>query len=373
MIYLDYAANTPVREEVLAVFCETSRQFPANPNASHRLGVLARERLDECSAELLRLLGAPDYEAVYTSGASESNNLAIKGAAEKYRARGRHIIVSCMEHSSVNGAAAALQNAGFEVEYAPADQNGLVDLPQLRELLRPDTILVSCCLVDSEVGTRQPVEEIAKLLTDYPNCLFHVDATQAVGKIPVPVGAADLLSFAPHKFYGLNGSGVLLKRKSVLLEPLIHGGISTTPYRSGTPALALAAATEKALELALAELDENYRRVQSLNKRLRAALKRFSRVKINSADACVPFILNFSLPGVSPQLLLAELEERDIFLSSKSACCAPNTVSRPVYAMTKDRRRSMSTLRVSLSHLTTEDELEQFLVGFSDCYEKFVR
>lgn len=373
MIYLDYAANTPVSEEVLTCFCEASKQYIANPNSTHSMGRMANERLNACTAQILAFLELKDCEVIYTSGATESNNLAIKGIAEKYQRNGKHIITTYLEHSSVNGAVAALQNSGFEVEYVDIDENGAVDLNHLKALLRKDTILVSVCYVDSELGTQQPIEAISELLKSYPNCRFHVDATQAVGKIPVSLSCADLATFAPHKFYGLNGSGVLIKKEGVMLEPQIHGGISTTPYRSGTPALAMIAATARALELSYGKMAEKHQHVMLLNQMLRSALSRYPKIKLNSTDICVPYILNVSIIGAKTTEFIAELEQHEIYVSSKSACCAPNTVSRPVYAMTKDKKRALSTLRVSISHLTTEEEIKTFLEVFDVCYNKFVR
>jgi len=367
MIYLDYAANTPVDEEVLAAFCEAARGCIANPNSPHGPGVQARAALDSLTARILNLLGTPDRELVYTGGASEANNLAIKGAAHRYRARGKHLITTMLEHSSVSGAFAALQNEGFEVDDAPLGAGGLVDLDGLKELLRPDTILVSVCAVDSEAGTRQPIHKIGELLKGYPGCFLHVDATQSVGKLPESFACADLFTFAPHKFYGLNGCGALVKRGEVQLEPLIHGGISTTPYRSGTPALALAASMEKALSLACDALEPRLAHVRGLNRKLRRALASFPAVRVNSPQEASPFILNFSLPGVKIGDFLLALEERGVILSSKSACCAPGTISRPVYALTKDRKRALSTLRISLSHLTGEADIDGFLAAFSQC------
>lgn len=371
MIYLDYAANTPVREEVLTVFAETSRKYIANPNSSHSLGLQAKERLDECTLRILTLLGVQEREIVYTSGATESNNLAIKGVAAAYKNRGRHIISTYLEHSSVNGALSFLQNTGYEVDYVELSKDGLVDLDHLKELLRADTILVSVCYVDSEAGLRQPIEEIGALLSGHPYCFFHVDATQAVGKIPVSFEGVDLFTFSPHKFYGLNGCGALIKKSSVLLEPMIHGGISTTAYRSGTPALSLVAATDEALFLAYTDLEKNLLCVKNLNDQLRAELRQFRNVRINSTLHSTPFILNISLPGVKIPAILAEFEKNDVFLSSKSACCAPNTISRPVYALTHDRKAAMSTLRISLSHLTTTQDIASFLEHFDNCCKKF--
>lgn len=370
MIYLDYAANTPVREEVLHTFTEVSRKYIANPNSPHALGREAGRKLGEYTGQIKQLLGAQMFEVVYTSGASESNNLAIKGIAKKYGKFGRHIITTYLEHSSVNGAMEALANDGFEVDYVDITRDGLVDMEHLKELLRKDTILVSVCHVDSEIGLTQQTGQIGALLAAYPNCRFHVDATQSMGKIPVSLEGIDLLTFAPHKFYGLNGCGVLLKNPDVQLEPLIHGGISTTPYRSGTPALALIASAAKALELAAADMQQNLEYVQRLNQTLRNALDKIPNVRINSTAHSIPHILNISLPGINTSALLTGLEEQGFVLSAKSACCAPNSVSRPVFALTRDKKAALSTLRISLSHLTTEDDAQAFLQAFGACLKR---
>lgn len=367
MIYLDYAANTPADEEVLRTFCDVSRAYIGNPNSPHPEGRRAKRKLDECTAQIAGLLGVKESEIIYTSGASESNNLALKGIAERYGAFGKHIITTYLEHSSVAGAAAALRDRGFEVDYVGLTASGQVDLEHLKRLLRDDTILVSVCCVDGEMGVRQDIGAIGALLSGRPHCFFHTDATQAVGKIPVPFGAADLVTFAPHKFFGLNGCGVLVRKESVMLEPQIHGGISTTPFRSGTPALGLAAATAKALSLAVPGMRERYDYVANLNRTLRAFLKRFPQVRVNSTERSVPFLLNFSIPGVRTEAVQSELARRGIYVSTKSACCAPGTVSRPVFALTKNRRAALSTLRVSLSSRTTPQEVEEFCRAFADC------
>jgi len=370
MIYLDYAANTPVDDIVLQTFCEVSKEYIANPNSNYPLGAKANNRLSESTKQIASLLRAMESEVIYTSGASESNNLAIKGAMAKYKKYGKHIITTFLEHSSVTGAISALQGEGYEVDYVDILKSGLVDLEHLKELLREDTILVSICYVDSEIGIKQDIDEISNIIKAYDNCVFHVDATQAVGKIPVSAKNIDLMSFAPHKFYGLNGCGVLIKKENVMLEPQIHGGISTTPFRSGTPALALAAATEKALSIAVSEMQERYEYVATLNQKLREHFKKYPKIKINSTENSIPFILNLSIMGVKSELFQSELEKLDIYVATKSACCAPNTVSRPVYALTKDKKASLSTLRISLSHLTTSEDVEVFLNCFKKCYEK---
>lgn len=373
MIYLDYAANTPVNEEVLKTFCEVSSKYIANPNSPYDIGLQAKNRLDESTKRIAELLNVKTDEIIYTSGASESNNLAIKGAAQHYKKFGKHIITTYLEHSSVSGPVQYLQSQGFEIDFVGVMPNGLVDLDNLKSLLRDDTILVSICYVDSEIGIKQDIDKIANLIKEYPHCLFHVDATQAVGKIPVNFENADLVTFAPHKFYGINGCGVLIKKEKVMLEPQIHGGVSTTIYRSGTPALALVVSAEKALSLAYSELEQRLAYVGELNKILREKLSSYPKIRINSKEQSVPFILNISIIGAKAEAFQKELAENEIYVATKSACCAPNTISRPVYALTKDRKLALSTLRISLSHRTTKEEIEQFLSCFDDCYNKLCR
>lgn len=373
MIYLDYGANTPVDEAVMKVFCDVTREYIANPNSSHALGRVAKERMDEIVAQVAKKLDVKASEVIFTSGASESNNLAIKGVASKNKRYGKHIITTYLEHSSVTNTVAALKNEGYEVDFVDVDEDGLVDIEHLEELLRADTILVSISYVDSELGIKQPVAEIGALLEKHPHCVFHVDATQAVGKVPVSFKGIDLVSFAPHKFYGLNGCGVLIKKEHIQLESLIHGGHSTTSYRSGTPMLALAASTEVALDLALTELESRYKYVEALNQKLKKGLEQYKNVHINSTKESIPFILNISLRGISSSAVQEELGKAEIYVSTKSACCIVNTPSRPVYALTKDRKLALSTLRMSLSHLNTMEEIDIFLKCFDSCCKNLVK
>jgi cysteine desulfurase len=369
MIYLDYAANTPVDKEVLETFYEVSFNYIGNPNSPHQLGIMAKERLDQSTRQLANLLEVKEQEVIYTSGASESNNMAIKGIAGSYKRYGKHIITTFLEHASVTGPFSALQNEGYEVDFVNITENGQVDLGHLKELLREDTILVSICYVDSEVGTIQPIDKIYELVKTISHCYFHVDATQAIGKIPVIFENVDLMTFSAHKFFGINGSGVLLKKDKIMLEPLIHGGLSTTTFRSGTPMLALAASTEKALTLAITNLESRYEHVKELNLKLRSELEKYKDIKVNTPLTGSPYILNISIKGVNTNKLQNELDKNEIYVATKSACCAPNTVSKPVYAMTKDRKLSLSTLRISLSHITTMDEIHVFLEKFSKALE----
>jgi cysteine desulfurase len=370
MTYLDYSATTPVNSEVLDSFVKATNMYVGNPNSLHKLGVDSKHLIDSATKQIEELLKINDKEVIYTSGASESNNMAIKGIAFKYANRGKHIITTHLEHSSINEPLKYLSSLGYEVSYVKLDNNGLVDLEDLKRLLRNDTILVSINAVNSEVGVRQPVEAIGKILKDYPKCYFHVDATQCIGKDNIDLTDIDLVSLTAHKIYGLKGIGILLRNKKIELEPIIHGGKSTSIYRSGTPSLPLIVSISKALRLSLSNLDNNIKYVNSINKDLKDYLSNFDKVRINSNDFSVPHILNISVLGVKPESLLHALEKYDIYVSTKSACSSNNDESEAVYNITGNHEQAASSIRISLSHLTTSDDINKFKEAFKMCYEE---
>lgn len=371
MIYLDYSAGTPADPAVLERFCQTEQRWPGNPNSAHAAGRAARDELARVTQSIAALLGVAPAEVLYTSGASEANNLAVKGVA---RANGRtagHILITPLEHPSVSAAAAALQKQGFAVEPLALLPDGTVDLARLRQSLRPDTVLVTVPAVDSELGVIQPVRAIARAVQEWPACRLHVDATQAVGKTDVWFAGlgdgVDTISFSPHKFYGLNGSGVLLHRRGLELEPLIHGGAGTTRYRSGTPALALAAAAETALRTALEQQPARTQQVRRLNSWLRQELLARPGVRINSPAGAVPHILNVSVQGVKGTAFQRALDAEGVCVSVRSACASDGAPSQAVLAVSGDARNALAAWRISLSHRTTLEELERFLAAFDRC------
>lgn len=342
MIYLDYSANTPVDPRVLEVYCRTEQNFIGNPNSTHCAGQAARQEMNRVTGLIAAQLGVLPEEIIYTSGATEANNLALKGTARAARHVGRHIISTPLEHSSVGATLTALQQQGYEIDLLNIGRDGRIDLEQLEELLRKDTVLVSICGVDSELGTVQPVREIAALVHRCPNCRLHVDATQAVGKTALWLDCVDTMSFTAHKFYGPNGIGVLYKRKGLVIEPQMNGGASTTIYRSGTPTLGLAAA-------------------------LQAALQKRPGVRINSPAGAVPHIVNVSVAGIKAGVFQQALSGQGVCVSVKSACSTDGTPSKAVFAVSRDRKNALSSWRISLSHLTTEEELNGFLAAFDRC------
>lgn len=370
MIYLDYAANTPVEKEVLKTFVDATIKYTANPNSSHPLGIEASKIIDKSSLNIAKMFNCDKDGIIYTSGASESNNLIIKGIADRNKEIGRHIIISPLEHSSIIAPCNFLASNGYEVSILPLTENGKVDLNEFKELIREDTILVSVCYVDSEIGTVQPIKEIGSILKEYPNCTFHTDATQAIGKINVDFTNVDFVTFAPHKFFGLNGFGVLLNLNDKKITPLIQGGKSTTIYRSGTPVTANVIALDKALELAFNNLNARYEYISNLNKYLRNELSIFSQVTINSPIYSIPNTLNISLKNLDAKKIVKKLGEKEIYLSTTSACSLSNTPSKSVYAITNDLELAKNSIRISISHMTTMEELITFIKEFKNIYDK---
>lgn len=370
-LYFDYTANTPADMRVVQKFCEIEGVVVGNANSHHGAGLAAKNLLDEATQEIAQIVKWNADEIIYTSGASESNNTAIRGIAHAKRHVGKHIITTPLEHTSVSAPLTALQEAGYEIEMVRIGTDGKVDLNDLRSLLRRDTILMTVTAVDSELGTVQPVNEIAKIVKTFGNCCLHVDATQAVGKLPFDFNVADTLSFAPHKFYGLNGSGILLKKKALVIEPLIAGGASTTMFRSGTPAVSLGVSAATALKLATDEFDARLSQVQKMNEEFRKRLSAYDFVRINSPADAVPHILNISVKGVKGADFQKALDDRGVCVSVKSACSTDSLPSRAVFAVSRDRKNALSSWRISLSHLTTDAEVEAFFKAFEDACREF--
>ncbi len=371
MIYLDYSATTPTSKEVLESFDKASMSYFANPNSLHKLGTEANELINASTKQIADILKIKTNEIIYTSGASESNNTAIKGIALAYKNRGKHIITTEFEHSSIYGPISYLQKYfDYEVDFVETDEYGRVKLDSLEKLIRDDTILVTIASVNSEIGIRQPIEEIGKIIKKHPKCIFHVDMTQSIGKDFVSLENVDLASFSAHKIYGIKGIGCLIKKENIELEPLIHGGKSTTVFRSGTPQLPLIVSLSKALRIATESLENRIEYISNINKYLRDNLEKYERVEINSNEYSIPQILNFSVLGVKPETLQHALEEYDIYISTQTACSKGGEMSRAVFALTHDEKRASSSVRVSLSHLTTKEELDSFLESFKKCYDK---
>lgn len=368
MIYLDYSATTPVDKRVLETFNKVCLDYPGNSNSLHSLGVKSKELEEYVTDKIAKILKIRPTEIIYTSSSSESNNTAIKGICLKYKNRGKHIITTSLEHSSVIAPLNYLTKQGFEVDFVNLKDDGTVDLEHLKSLMRDDTVLVSISYVDSELGIVQPINEISKIVKTNPKTFFHVDCTQAIGKINVDLSNIDLASISAHKIYGLKGVALLIKKENIVIEPLIHGGKSTTIYRAGTPALPLYASMMKALELIVPTVEENIKYITKLNKKIIDRLSNYENVYINSTDKSIVNTINLSIKGIKPETFIHALEKYEIYVSTKSACSSADSMSNSVYAVTKDKERANNTIRISLSYLTTEEEIDKFLKVFDECY-----
>ena len=369
MIYLDYCATTPVDKRVLNTFSKVCLEYPGNSNSLHKLGVESKELEDYATKKIEQLLKLDNMDIIYTSGASESNNHILKGICSKYKNRGNHIISTYLEHSSITSTLDYLAKEGFVIDYVKIKDDGTVDLDHLKELLTNNTILVSIAAVDSELGIIQPIKEISNLIKEYPKCFFHSDCTQALGKIDIDFNLMDFVSLSMHKIYGMKGIGLLLKKKNIIIDNLIHGGKSTTNYRSGTPALPLIVSSMKAIDLIMPNIKTNYEYITELNKLIITELSNYKGIHINSTNNSISHVINFSLSNIKPETFIHALDNYEIYVSTKSACSNTNSISNSVYSVTKNREYASTSIRISLSHLTTKEEITKFLNIFNTCYK----
>lgn len=370
MIYLDYSATTPANREVVDTFSKVSLDYIGNPNSLHKLGVESKKLMDAAVKQVADLLGVGENEVIFTSGASEANNLAIMGVVDKYPNRGNHIITTKLEHSSVLECVNYLESIGYIIDYVNIKDDGMIDIEHLKSLLTKETVLVTIHHVNSEVGFCQNISKIGEILQEYPTTIFHVDGTQSVGKIPVSLENVDLYSLSSHKFFGLKGVGCLIKKSNIEIEPMIHGGKSQTNYRSGTPALPLIVSSAKALRLALTDLDKKYNYVKELSNYLKEEVSKIDGVVINSNENCIPHIVNMSVLGIKPETMLHALEEKDIYISTKTACSKDNSNSFALTTIGKDDSISGHSIRISISHLTTKEEIHTFVENLKNCNQK---
>lgn len=371
MIYFDNSATTMVDENVLETYNKVCRNYPGNSNSLHKLGIKSKELEDYATENIAKYLGVKKSDIIYTSGATESNNTVLKGVAFKYKNRGNHIITSHLEHSSVIETCKYLENNGFVIDYVKVSSDGRIDLDDLRRLISDKTILVSISYVDSELGIRQDIKSISKIVREYQKCFLHVDVTQALGKIDIPFSDIDFASASMHKIFGMKGIGLLIKKENIEINNLIHGGKSTTKYRSGTPALPLIVSGMKAIELIISNINKNYEYVEELNKNIISCLKKYDMVHINSTDKSIPYIINFSVLGIKPETFVHAMEEDDIYLGTKSACSSGD-LSDSVFSIYKDREIASHSIRISLSYKNTMEEVNTFIKVFDKVYNKLM-
>jgi cysteine desulfurase len=340
-----------------------------NPNSIHSLGVKSKVLLNSATRQICDLLNIQENELIYTSGATESNNMAIKGVAFSYANKGKHIIVSKLEHPSIYKICEYLETLGYEISYVNNDREGLVDFEDLRNKIREDTILVSICAVNSEVGIRQPLKTLKQIIKkENPNTIFHSDITQAIGKVAVNLYDVDMASMSGHKIFGPKGIGFLYKKDNVKMIPLIHGSGKFGDLRGGTPPLPLIVALSKAIRIALTDLEKREEHVALLNEKICKDLEKYSDIVINKTKYSIPHILNISLLNIKPETFIHAMEEDEVYISTNTACSSVD-LSSSVMAIYEDKKRATSTIRISLSYVTTNEEISKFLNLFKTEYK----
>ena len=368
MIYLDYSATTPVLPEVLDSYNKVTNEYFGNPNSLHNLGLKSRELLNSATRQVSELLNIDISEFSFTSGATESNNLAVIGACLANKDKGNHIIVSKLEHPSIYKIVDYLVSIGFKVSYVNNTVEGVIDFEDLKRKMNEDTILVSICAVNSETGIRQPLRTIKQVINKYnKNILLHSDITQALGKVSINCNDFDLASASGHKIYAPKGIGLFYKKKNVKCQKLLHG--TDESYHPGTPALPLIVSFSKALRISLHELDKKLEIVSKWNEKLVKKLSTYPNIKINQSKYSIPHILNISLMDIKPETFIHAMERHQIYISSNTACSS-GKLSTSVMALYNDRLRAETTIRISLSCMTKLEEITVFINTFNGVYEK---
>lgn len=362
MIYFDNGATTKPYKEVVDSFVKVSSEYFGNPSSLHHVGAEAEKLLTTARAQVAELLNVKPNEIIFTSGGTESNNLALKGAAFKYQSRGKHIITTTVEHASVRESINQLVESGFRVTFIPVDREGRISVKDVQAAICEETILVSIIHVNNEVGTIQPIQEVGSLLKNYPKVLFHVDNIQGIGKVTLPLHeyGIDLCSYSSHKFHGFKGTGMLFVREGVELEPLFTGGSQERKQRSGTENVAGMVAMAKALRMSLENQRNHITEVIELKEYIMNELQKIADVTVHTpALQSAPHIINFSTKGLKAEVFVHALEEKGIYVSTTSACSSKKKArSSTLIAMNVDEELASSALRLSLTYTNTRAEAE---------------
>jgi cysteine desulfurase len=364
MIYLDNSATTKPDPSVLKSFEKVSSRFFANPSSVHQFGGETEKLLGKARKQVAANLNVDIDEIVFTSGGTEGNNTAIKGIALEHQNRGKHIITSEIEHPSVLEACHGLEKLGFDITYLPVNRQGIISLWELKHAIREDTILISMMHVNNEIGSIQPIKKIGELAKQHPKLFFHVDDVQGLGKVPLNLrdSGIDLCSYSGHKINGLKGTGILYVNKHTKLFPLLHGGGQEQSLRSGTENIAGAVTIARALRLMKEREPTGIKKMYSLQNNLKKQLLNLAGVQMNTPDDAAPHIINFSIPGVKPEVIIHMLGEQQVFISTKSACSSKgNDESAVLVACGFNGKRAASGFRVSLSYDTIEEEIATFI------------
>lgn len=378
MIYFDNSATTAIDPQALDTYIKTSQRIMGNPSSLHELGNQAKRLLEQARKQIAASLDVSEKEIFFTSGGTEGDNWVVKGTALEKREFGNHIIISSVEHPAIKESAKQLAQLGFEISEVPVDEKGIVEVSALSELIKKDTILVSIMAVNNEVGAIQPIEEISALLEQFPKIHFHVDAVQAITKLELAdwlTDRVDFATFSAHKFHGPKGVGFIFWREGRKLAPLLTGGGQEKNYRSSTENVPAIVAMAKALRLANERAIVKKNQLPRLKEALVSALKGYRKVTVFSeGPEYAPHILCFALRGIRGEVLVHAFEEKQIFISTTSACSSRNKLtSSTLYAMGVEENLATCAVRISLDEQNTMAEVEQFMIIFNQLYQKFIK
>lgn len=369
-VYFDYCASTPIEPKVLDIFFNTSEKYFANASSTHPMGLNLDQKVNEARESISSMLNINASEIIFTSGATESNNMAIFGLIRALKKRTNnkvlHIITSEIEHPSVENCCKQLIEEGVEVTYLPVDGTGSVSSSLLKENIKENTVLVSIMHVNNEIGAIQPIEGIGRILEAYPHIYFHVDGVQGFGKIPLSLDNVDLYTISGHKIGGPKGVGILVRKNDVPLLPIIFGGSQEFGVRPGTTNVAGVLAITEAIKLALTNQEKRFSILSDIYNTVYYAIDNIPQLHINSPAAGLgsPHILNFSCENTTSALFLAVLAKQGIIASSQSACSSlGNKESRVLMSITHNKAISSSSVRLSFSESTTSFEVDYLIKG----------
>ena len=373
MIYFDNAATTQTQPEVIKTYTEVATKIWGNPSSLHNLGTQATRILEASRRQIAELLGKESKEIFFTSGGTEGDNWVIKGVAFEKAHLGKHIIVSAIEHPAVKESALWLKTQGFEVDLAPVNTQGFVDVSALETLIRPDTTLVSVMAVNNEIGAIQPIQEISQLLADKPTISFHVDAVQAIGKMPMEqylTDRVDFASFSGHKFHSVRGVGFVYIKAGKKIAPLLTGGGQESDKRSTTENVAGIAATAKALRLTLDKAADSQKQLAAMKQILVDELSKYQDVTVFSGiENFVPSILTFGIKNIRGEVIVHAFEDHQIYISTTSACSSKaGKPAGTLIAMGVPQKLAQTAVRVSLDGDNDMGQIEQFLTIFKQIY-----
>ena len=375
MLYFDYAASSPLSKKALSSYQETLSRF-ANPSSNHALGRALFREIEESRNKILEAFELPkdQYRILFTSSATESNNLVIKGVARHYQNRGKHLITSLLEHPSVTNPFKALEKEGFHVTYLPVNKEGKVEIETLRNRMDKETTLVSLIGTNNEIGSINDLSSLSDVIHGFPKAFFHSDLTQAIGKTALDFRKLDLFSWSAHKFGGPKGVGGLVFKKNIVFEPLFDGGGQEYGFRSSTLNYPGIVATTSALLEALKNQKENEKKVRSLSDYLRTELQKNPEISLNSPLDSSPYILNFSLKTKKASVLVEALSQEGIYVSSVSACSSKGEpVSNVLLAIGKKEGDARNSIRISFSHETGIEEVNQLLSALNSTLERIIK